>query len=71
MLKIHFEIEKARKEIIEKSSHNDVLNLKAQLLSSIEAKVDLKEVQQVLNDCQKEICGELQSFKQNVQEDMS
>ena len=40
--------------------------MKSKILAEIETKVDLKEVQQALNDCQNDIVDQLQNFKKTV-----
>lgn len=49
--KANREIEGLKREIIEKSTLKEVLQIKQTLMSELQNKVDLKEVQQVLNDC--------------------
>lgn len=45
------EIDKVKRELIDKSSIAEVLDLKQKIISQIENKPELKEVQQALNDC--------------------
>lgn len=45
MQQVSTDIERLRREIVEKSSVNELLEVKAKLMGLIDAKPDLKEVQ--------------------------
>jgi hypothetical protein len=50
-MRVGSEIEKVRRELVDRCSVQEMLDMKSKLLTEMEAKVDLKEVQQALNDC--------------------
>lgn len=62
------EVENLKKELMDRCSLKEVIGIKQQLISELQEKVDLKEVQQALNDCQNDIAEQLGQFKQKVQE---
>lgn len=48
-----------KKDIIDRCSLNEMITLKQQLLQTVDTKVDLKEVQTALNDCQNDLSEQL------------
>lgn len=46
----------------------EVLTIKQSLISHIDSKVDIKEVQNALNDCQSDLAEQLTEFKAKIQE---
>ena len=65
------DVDDLKKNMVDRCSLKEMLALKQQLVSQIQSKVDLKEVQNVLNDCQNDIGNQLGQFKQKIQEKMS
>ena len=61
-------MDKLKKEMIDRCSLKEMLGLKKQLVQEMSNKVDLKEVQQVLNECQTDLSEQLAQFKQSVQD---
>lgn len=61
-------VERMRREMGDKCSMGELMELKSKLLGQVEAKVELKEVQQALNECQTDIGAQLQEFKKAVQD---
>ena len=59
-------MDQVKKDVIDRCSMKEMLNLKNTLTAQIEPKVDLREVQQVLNDCQSDITEQLAQFKQKI-----
>lgn len=57
------EIEGLKKDVMERCSVKEVLSIRQQLAADIQDKVDIKEVQQALNECQNDIGEQLGSFK--------
>lgn len=57
-----------KKDIIDRCSLNEMITLKQQLLQQVDTKVDLKEVQTALNDCQNDLAEQLTQFKQKTNE---
>ena len=57
-----------KKEMIDKCSLQEMVNLKQSLLQQIDQKVDLKEVQNALNDCQNDLAEQLTQFKGKIHE---
>lgn len=49
---------------------SELLDTKSKLLSQLESKVELKEVQSALNECQNEICEQLSEFKKTAKNDV-
>jgi len=49
------ELEVIRREIADKAPTLELLETKSNFIGQLEAKVDLKEVQNALNDCQNDI----------------
>lgn len=66
MQKVQMEVDKVRRDLIDKSSMAELLELKSKIQGDLESKVDLKEVQQALNECQNDVCDRLTDFKTAV-----
>ncbi len=64
------DLDKTRRELSDKCSLNELLELKNKLMTQLECKVELKEVQQALNDCQTDLCDQLSDFKKTVKSDI-
>lgn len=62
------DIDSLKKDVIDRCLLKEMINTKSQLQSQLEAKVELKEVQQVLNECQADLADQLADFKQKVQD---
>ena len=61
------DLDRFRRELQEKASCNEVAETIARLASVVESKVDLREVQAALNECQGDIKDQLIEFRHNVQ----
>ena len=70
MQQLSSDLERQRRELVDRASMGELLELKGKLLALIEAKPDLKEVQQALNECQTDICQQLAEFKNSVKNDL-
>lgn len=46
------DLDKARNDIVDRCSMQEVLSIKQSLVASLDSKVDVKEVQNALNECQ-------------------
>lgn len=64
--KVYKQLDGLKRDVIEKSSLKEMLQIKQALTSEIQNKVDLKEVQQVLNECQNDISEQLTMYKQKI-----
>ena len=49
------EMERVRRDCSEKANANEVAEMLAKITTTLESKVDLREVQQALNECQTDI----------------
>lgn len=49
---VRADLDKARNDIVDRCSMQEVLSIKQTLLLSLDSKVDVKEVQNALNECQ-------------------
>jgi hypothetical protein len=63
---IHRDIDTLKKDTIEKCSLKEVLAIKQGLMAELKNKVELKEVQGVLNDCQNDLGEQLNVYKQKI-----
>ena len=61
------ELDKFKRDLVDKGTVQEMLSIKQNLLSQLDLKVDLKEVQGALNDCQNDLAQQLKDFKANVQ----
>ena len=52
--------------MVDKAGVQEVLEIRESVRREIEGKVELKEVQMVLNDCQSDLCEQLASFKKSI-----
>lgn len=68
--KVAGDLDHMRKILADKCSVSELLEAKAKMSSAIEGKVDIKEVQTALNECQNEICEQLADFKKSVKNDI-
>lgn len=68
IIELKAENEQMKKDIIDRCSLNEMITLKQQLLQQVDTKVDLKEVQTALNDCQNDLADQLTQFKQKTNE---
>ena len=66
IIELKAENEQMKKDIIDRCSLNEMITLKQQLLQQVDTKVDLKEVQTALNDCQNDLADQLTQFKQKT-----
>jgi hypothetical protein len=48
----------------------ELLETKSNFIGQLEAKVDLKEVQGALNECQNDIVAQLEEFKNSIHKDL-
>lgn len=55
MQRIVVEMDRIRRDTAERANANEVAEMLAKITTTLEAKVDLREVQQALNDCQSDI----------------
>ena len=55
-----------RREIGDKAPTVELLETKSNFITQLESKVDLKEVQNALNDCQADIVSQLDDFKTSL-----
>ena len=62
------EIDSLKKEMIDRCTLKELLGLKQQMLTNLESKVELKEVQHVLNECQGDLTEQLAQYKQKIQD---
>lgn len=60
---IRTDLDKARNDIVDRCSMQEVLSIKQTLLLSLESKVDVKEVQNALNECQQDLAEQLTQYK--------
>jgi hypothetical protein len=63
------EMDRVRRETSEKANANEVAEMLAKITTTLEGKVDLREVQQALNECQTDIKDQLVDFRQQLQGD--
>lgn len=63
---IRNESDSQRKELVDRCSVAEVLSIKQNLLQHLDQKVELKEVQNVLNDCQSDLAEQLTQFRQQI-----
>lgn len=52
MQNLRTDLDKARNDIVDRCSMQEVLGIKQALMVSLDTKVDVKEVQNALNECQ-------------------
>ena len=64
------DFERLRREMADKCNVTELFDFKQKMQSSLDKKVDLKEVQEALNQCQKEITTQLGDFKRNLKSDV-
>ena len=64
------ELEVIRREIGDKAPTLELLETKSNFIGQLEAKVDLKEVQGALNECQNDIVAQLEDFKNSIHKDL-
>jgi len=64
--KVYGEMDRLRRELSEKSAISELLDLKSKVFTQLEQKPDLKEVQTALNECQKDISGQLTEFRKQI-----
>ncbi len=64
--KVSIDIDRLRRDMQEKASCNEVAETIARLATLIESKVDLREVQTALNECQSDIKEQLIEFRHAV-----
>lgn len=64
------DLEKARNDIVDRCSMQEVLNIKQTLLLSLDSKVDVKEVQNALNECQQDLAEQLTAYKTKTTESL-
>lgn len=62
-------MDRIRRDTAERANANEVAEMLAKITTTLEAKVDLREVQQALNDCQSDIKDQLLDFRSSVQAD--
>lgn len=67
--KVSIDIDRLRRDMQEKASCNEVAETIARLATLIESKVDLREVQTALNECQSDIKEQLIEFRHAVTND--
>lgn len=65
---LKMDTEQMKKEMVDKCSLQEMVNIKQSLLQQIDQKVDLKEVQNALNDCQNDLAEQLTQFKGKIHE---
>ena len=65
---IRNESDSQRKELVDRCSVAEVLSIKQNLLQHLDQKVELKEVQNVLNYCQSDLAEQLTQFRQQIGE---
>ena len=70
LTKMQSEVDRCRTEMAAKCSMSELLELKSKVYSQLEGKVELKEVQTALNDCQAEICEQLADFKKGTKNEV-
>ena len=64
------DLDHIRRDIGEKSSLLELQDVKAKVLEKIETRVELREVQTALNECQSDITEQLKEFKTSVNENL-
>lgn len=64
------ELEVLRREIADKAPTLELIETKSNFIAQLENKVDLKEVQSALNDCQTDIVSQLDEFKMTLHRDI-
>lgn len=64
------ELEVLRREIADKAPTFELIETKSYFIAQLENKVDLKEVQSALNDCQQDIVQQLDEFKTTLNRDI-
>lgn len=57
------DLDKARNDIVDRCSMKEVLSIRDTLLLSLDSKVDVKEVQNALNECQQDLAEQLTAYK--------
>lgn len=60
------EVDRVKRECQDKANANEVAEMLAKITTTLESKVDLREVQQALNECQTDIKDQLLEFRQQV-----
>ena len=66
--KLRLDQDTMKKEVIDRCSMQEVLNIKQNLAQQLETKVDNKEVQTALNDCRSDLAEQLTEFKSKISE---
>jgi hypothetical protein len=64
------ELEVLRREVADKAPTLELIETKSNFIGQLESKVDLKEVQSALNECQCDIVAQLEDFKTTLQRDL-
>ena len=63
------DVEKLRREVSESASGSEMAEMNARFTAILENKVDLREVQMALNECQGDIKEQLLEFRASVSND--
>lgn len=66
--KLRLDYDTIKKEVIDRCSIQEMMSIKQSLTSHIDSKVDIKEVQGALNDCQSDLAEQLTEFKSKISE---
>ena len=67
---VRADLDKARNDIVDRCSMQEVLSIKQSLMASLDSKVDVKEVQNALNECQQDLAEQLTSYKTKTTESL-
>ena len=59
-----------RRDLIDKCNVSELLEAKSKIYTQLEVKVELKEVQNALNECQNEIVEQLSDYKKTIKNDL-
>ena len=68
--RVQNDIEHLRRDVGEKSSQLELQETKGKIMDKIDTRVELREVQSALNECQNEITEQLKEFKNSVAESL-
>lgn len=63
MQNMRTDLEKSRNDLADRCSMQEVLSIKQSLTAQLDQKVDVKEVQNALNECQQDLAEQLTSYK--------
>lgn len=70
MQSLRGDLDKTRNDIVDRCSMQEVLSIKQALLLSLDTKVDVKEVQNALNECQQDLAEQLTAYKTKTTENL-